>query len=81
MGYSACESAAASQCLTGEIAVVTPHRDTIILLGDQGHLSCQSPYTHVMFRDFHLTSGSGMCSVWELRADSDVFGQVTFTLL
>jgi hypothetical protein len=43
IGYSARESAFMSRCLTGEIAVVAPHRDTIVLLRNQGHLSCQSP--------------------------------------
>jgi hypothetical protein len=61
IGCSAYESAVVSWCLTGEIAVVAPHWDTIVLLRDQGHLSCKIPYTRVRLRGFHVILGSGRC--------------------
>jgi hypothetical protein len=63
--YSACESALVCWCLTQGIAVVALHWDMIDLLRDQGHLSCQIPYTRVRLRGFHFCSSSGRCSVWE----------------
>ena len=42
IGYSARESAVVS-CLTGEIAVVAPHREVIVLLRNWGHPSCHVP--------------------------------------
>jgi len=57
IGYSTRESAVVAGYLMGEIAVVAPHQDTTILLWNQGHLSCQSSYTCVRLRGFHVTSG------------------------
>ena len=57
IGYWACKSAVVSRCLMGEIAVMAPHLGTIILLWDQGHLSCESSYTCISLRGFHVTSG------------------------
>jgi len=78
---SARESAVVFWCVTGEIAVVAPHWDMIVLLKDQGHLSCQIAYTHIRLRGFCIITGSGRCSVWELRAVSAAVGRVTLAPL
>jgi len=78
---SALESAVVFWCLAGEIAVVVPHWDTMVLLRDQGQLSCQIPYTRVSLRGFHVTLGSGRCLVCELGAVSAAVGRVTLAPL
>ena len=78
---SARESAVVFWCLAGEVAVVMLQWDMVVLLRDQGHLSCQIPYTHIRLRGFHIITGSGRCSVWELRAVSAAVGRVTLAPL